>query len=379
VHVSEGDADVTSPERDTDITGPADADITGPEDADDLERAGGETRTSIVLPVYNEAGNVAALLEELRTVIESDAMAAYRPVEVLMVDDGSTDGTRDRLRELAAENPYLGAVFLRRNFGQSAAMAAGIDHANGEFVVTMDADGQNNPADVPRLLSELDEGGYDCVSGWRRDRDDPLRKTIPSAVQTRLARWTGPDIHDFGCTLTAYRAVGLRDIDLYGEGHRYIPAKLYRRGYEITELPVDHRPREHGETKYGPSRLLKGFVDLLFHAFWTRFSTRPSHFLGGIGLLLSGVGALIGGHAVVMKYAFGESLAPHTPRLLLAVGLVLFGFQLLLFGFLAEMIVKQQYRHERPYRVQATVGEEDVKLGEEDATVEDATVGEEDA
>jgi glycosyltransferase involved in cell wall biosynthesis len=248
-------------------------------------------------------------------------------------------------------------VFLRRNFGQSAALAAGIDHATGEYVVTMDADGQNDPADIPRLLSELSEG-YDCVSGWRRDRDDPLRKTVPSAIQGRLARWTGPDIHDFGCTLKAYRAVGLDDIDLYGEGHRYIPAKLYRRGYDITELPVDHRPRTAGETKYGTRRLLKGFVDLLFHAFWTRFATRPSHFLGGIGLFLAGIGGLIGGHAVLIKYAFGASLAPRTPRLLLSIGLVLFGFQLLMFGFLAEMIVKQQYRHDRPYRVRTVVGDD---------------------
>jgi glycosyltransferase involved in cell wall biosynthesis len=317
----------------------------------------GEARTSVVLPVYNEAGNVAPLLSELRTVIESESMAAYRPVEILAVDDGSTDGTRELLRELTAENPSLRAVFLRRNFGQSAALAAGIDHATGEYVVTMDADGQNDPADIPRLLSELSEG-YDCVSGWRRDRDDPLRKTVPSAIQGRLARWTGPDIHDFGCTLKAYRAVGLDDIDLYGEGHRYIPAKLYRRGYDITELPVDHRPRTAGETKYGTRRLLKGFVDLLFHAFWTRFATRPSHFLGGIGLFLAGIGGLIGGHAVLIKYAFGASLAPRTPRLLLSIGLVLFGFQLLMFGFLAEMIVKQQYRHDRPYRVRTIVGDD---------------------
>jgi glycosyltransferase involved in cell wall biosynthesis len=346
------------PERDTDVTSPdGDAGVTSPTDADTARRAKGETRTTIVLPVYNEAANVEALLEELRDVIESDVMAAYRPVEVLMVDDGSTDGTRNRLRHLATEYPCLEVVLLRRNFGQSAAMAAGIDHARGEYVVTMDADGQNNPADVPRLLAKL-EDGYDCVSGWRRDRDDPLRKTIPSTVQTRLARWTGADIHDFGCTLKAYRAVGLYDIDLYGEGHRYIPAKLHKRGYEITELPVDHRPRTAGETKYGPQRLLKGFVDLLFHAFWNRYSARPSHFLGGVGLLFAGVGTLIGGHAVALKYAFGASLAPHTPRLLLSVGLVLFGFQLLMFGFLAEMIVKQQYHYDRPYRIQTTIGED---------------------
>jgi glycosyltransferase involved in cell wall biosynthesis len=337
-----------------------DAGTVGSSGATAATETDGQARTSIVLPVYNEAENVASLLSELRTVIESESMAGYRPVEILAVDDGSTDGTRELLRERAREDPRLRAVFLRRNFGQSAALAAGIDHATGEYVVTMDADGQNDPADIPRLLSELSEG-YDCVSGWRRDRDDPPTKTIPSAIQERMARWTGPDIHDFGCTLKAYRAVGLDDIDLYGEGHRYIPAKLYKRGYRITELPVDHRPRTAGESKYGPRRLLKGFVDLLFHAFWNRFSARPSHFLGGIGLLVSALGALIGGHAVVLKYGFGDSLAPHTPRLLLSVGLVLFGFQLLMFGFLAEMIIKQQYRHDRPYRVRTTVGDDTIR------------------
>ncbi len=333
-----------------------DAGTVGSSETTAVTETDGEAHTSVVLPVYNEAGNVAPLLSELRAVIESEPMARYRPVEILAIDDGSTDGTRGLLREHAENSPYLRAVFLRRNFGQSAALAAGIDRATGEYVVTMDADGQNDPADIPRLLSELTDG-HDCVSGWRRDRDDPLRKTLPSAVQERMARWTGPDIHDFGCTLKAYRAVGLKDIDLYGEGHRYIPAKLYKRGYRITELPVDHRPRTAGESKYGPRRLLKGFVDLLFYLFWNRFSSRPSHFLGGVGLTISGIGTLIGGHAVLIKYAFGASLTPRTPRLLLSIGLVLFGFQLLMFGFLAEMIVKQQYRHDRPYRVRTTVGD----------------------
>jgi hypothetical protein len=158
--------------------------------------------------------------------------------------------------------------------------------------------------------------------------------------------------------LTAYRAAGLKEIDLYGEGHRYIPAKLHKRGYKITELPVDHRPRTAGETKYGMKRLLKGFVDLLFHVFWNRFSTRPSHFFGGIGLVLMTVGTLIGSHMVFLKYAFGRSLEPHVPRLILTVALVIFGVQLVMFGFLAEMIVKQQYRDEEPYRVNAIIGED---------------------
>jgi len=312
--------------------------------------------TSVVLPAYNEAGNVEPLFAEIRSVFEE--RPDYGPVEIVVVDDGSTDGTRQVIRDLSAASSDVVGVLLSKNFGQSAALKAGIDTAAGEFIVTMDADRQNDPADVPRLLEKLDEG-YDCVSGWRKDRDDPLRKTIPSAIQTKMARWTGPDIHDFGCTLKAYRADALRDISLYGEGHRYIPAKLYDRGYRITELPVNHRPRAAGSTKYGLKRLPRGFVDLLFHVFWNRYSTRPVHFLGGAGLVSFGIGSAIGVHLLYTKYALGQDLAPHLPRLILVVALVLFGLGLIMFGFLAEMITMLHYDSRQPYRVQLITGNGD--------------------
>lgn len=308
--------------------------------------------TTIVVPAYNEVDNVRPLVEEIESVLDSKAMAEYAPVEVLFVDDCSTDGTRQVLREVAAENDRVSAIFLRRNFGQTPALAAGIDVAVGDYVVTMDADRQNNPADLPALLDTLAEG-YDCVSGWRRERNDPLSKKVPSAIQTYLARLTGPDIHDFGCTLTAYRIEALEDINLYGEGHRYIPAKLHKRGYRITEIEVDHRPRTEGDSKYGLKRLLKGFVDLLFHIFWNRFSTRPLHFLGGGGMILLSIGLVIGSHAVILKYALGVELLPRTPRLILTIALVLFGFQLIMFGFLAEMMIKVYYRDDREYRIES--------------------------
>jgi glycosyltransferase involved in cell wall biosynthesis len=315
------------------------------------DREAGLVKTSLVLPAYNEVENITPVVEGIVDAFDSDAAAEFTPIEVVVVDDGSTDGTRGVLRDLAAEVPDLRVVFLRRNFGQSAALAAGIDHARGEFVVTMDADGQNDPADAPRLLDALIDG-YDCVSGWRRDRDDPLSKTIPSAVQTRLAKLTGPDINDFGCTLKAYRAEALDDIDLYGEGHRYIPAKLYKQGYHIGELEVEHHPRTAGETKYGAARLARGFVDLLFHVFWNHYSTRPLHLLGGLGFLFTAVGGLIGIHAVAIKYLFGVSLSPERlPRLVLTIAFILFGVQLLMFGFLAEMLAKLHYASDRPYRV----------------------------
>jgi len=322
----------------------------------DLTRESAQTSavtTSVVLPAYNEAGNIADLVAEILAVFDDNAV--YRPVEVIVVDDGSTDGTRETILDLAAEHEEVVGVLLSRNFGQSAALNAGIEQATGKFVVTMDADRQNDPADVPRLLDELTDG-YDCVSGWRRDRQDPITKTVPSDIQTRLARLTGPDIHDFGCTLKAYRSEALNGIHLYGEGHRYIPAQLYNRGYRITELPVNHRPRTAGSTKYGTKRLVKGLLDLLFHVFWNRFSTRPIHFLGGFGLLSSTVGFLIGTHLVVQKYAFGLSLTPRLPRLILTVALVLFGLILIMFGFLAEMLTMLHYSERTPYRIATVTG-----------------------
>lgn len=307
--------------------------------------------TSVIIPAYDEAGNIRPLIEEILDVFEQSEMEQYLPAEVVIVDDGSSDGTQRELRKVANENEQITAIFLTRNFGQTAALSAGTDVATGQFIVTMDADRQNNPKDIPRLLGRLTKG-YDCVSGWRKDRQDPPAKRVPSGIQTYLARLTGPDIHDFGCTLTAYRSEALEDINLYGEGHRYIPAKLYKRGYRITELPVDHRERTKGETKYGAKRLVKGFVDLLFHIFWNRFSTRPLHFLGGGGVLLLIAGLTIGSHAVFIKYFFGTELLSHLPRLILTIALILFGFQLLMFGFLAEMLIKIYYKTDTEYRIE---------------------------
>jgi len=332
--------------------GEAVADATDSDTDADPPAAEPAVRTSFVLPAYNEVGNLRSLVEEIVGVAGQEAMAAYRPVEVILVDDGSTDGTADLIRELAAEYEPVRGVFLRRNFGQSAALCAGLDEAVGEFVVTMDADGQNNPADAPMLLDRLTDG-YDCVSGWRADRDDPVSKTVPSKIQTYLATYTGPDIHDFGCTLKAYRREAVDELQLKGEGHRYIPAKLYNRGFKITEERVDHRPRTHGKTKYGAGRLVRGFVDLGFNIFWNKYSMRPLHLLGGLGVLLLTLGGVLGTHALVEKYVLGASLAPHLPRLIFIVALILFGFQLVMFGVLAEMLTRVIYRRETPYRIES--------------------------
>lgn len=307
---------------------------------------------SVVAPAYNEKENISPLIEE--TVSAFGSIGEYELAEIVIVDDGSTDGTREVLRELSDKVPPLTALFLRRNFGQSAALAAGIDHASSDIIVTMDSDLQNDPADIPRLLENLEEG-YDCVSGWRKDRKDSLTKKIPSAIQTRLAFFTGPDIHDFGCTLKAYKSEAIKSVDLYGEGHRYIPAKLHAKGYQITELPVNHRPRQSGTSKYGMKRLVKGSLDLIFSLFWNRYSSRPLHFLGGLGTFFILVGVLIGTHTIYINYFNNVSLLSKMPRLVLLVTFIMFGLQILIFGFLAEMITKLRYTDRKPYRVMEVI------------------------
>lgn len=312
------------------------------------------TILSIVLPVYNEIGNITPLTDELVQIIESNRLDDYRPYEIIFVDDGSTDGSQGILTEIVKTHDHVKTILLRRNFGQSAALAAGIDAAKGEVIITMDSDMQNDPENIPQLIEKL-EDGHDCVSGWRKNRQDSISKTIPSKIQTYLAWIAGPRIHDFGCTLKAYKRDAIQDINLHGEGHRYIPAHLHRRGYSVTEIPVNHRPRKKGGTKYGTKRLVKGSLDLLFNVFRNRFSTRPLHFLGSIGVLFMGVGGLTGLHALIIRYVYEASLTPRMPRLVLVALLILFGFQLFLLGFLAEMIVDLRYLDDNPYRIEKIV------------------------
>lgn len=322
----------------------------------ELQKITGKPVVSVVTTTYEEEANLPTLLEELFDVFEQpEAMAEYRPYEIIVVDDPGTDGTREVIREYAEQYPEVRGIFNRRRFGQSAGLKAGIDHSRGSIVVTLDADLQNDPADIPKLLDTL-EDGYDCVSGWRKDRHDSLGKKIPSRIQTPLAKLTGPDINDFGCTLKAYRGQAIRDIDLYGEGHRYIPSRLHKLGYSITEVEVNHRPRVHGESRYGIGRLLRGFADLLWHLYWVRWSSRPSHLLGVAGLVMLGVGGAVGGHATVNRLVFGAPVMEHLPRLLASVALVIVGIQLLMFSVLAEMLAKQYYQQESEYRVAEYVG-----------------------
>lgn len=313
-----------------------------------------DVAVSVVLPVYNEVENIPILFDELTAVFQSPEMDGYREYEVIFVEDGSDDGTGELIDNYAAEHPHVQSIHLARNWGQSAALAAGFDVSRGEIIVPMDADLQNDPQDIPALIRRI-EVGYDCVSGYRKDRNDPVTKTIPSGIQTRLAKLTGPDINDFGCTLTAYRAEALEGISLYGEEHRYIPAQLYDRGYSITEVEVNHRPREHGESRYGFGRLLRGFSDLIFHLLWNRYSTRPFHLFGGGGFVIFMLGMLLGSWFVVAKYALGQPLGPNLPQLLLAVGMVLFGALMVVFGVVIQFLTRMYYDDRPEYRVERVV------------------------
>jgi glycosyltransferase involved in cell wall biosynthesis len=294
---------------------------------------------SIVIPVYNEEANISPLYNELKPVMERIG----KGYEILFVDDGSRDRTYRFLRGLHKRDKKVKVVRLRKNYGQTAAMSAGFDNAQGKVIITMDGDLQNSPKDIPRLIAQIDRG-YDVVSGWRYHRKDPgFSKKIPSKMSNRLARWlTGLSLHDFGCTLKAYRKEALEDVELYGEMHRYIPALVAWQGYSVTELKVEHRPRKRGQTKYGASRLLRGFLDLMNIRFWSKYSTRPLHFFGWMGAIAFLLGFIIGLYKLILRFVYGVGLQAG-PMLIFAVMMVILGVQFIMFGFLGEIMIRTYY------------------------------------
>ncbi|MBU3650802.1 MAG: glycosyltransferase [Limnohabitans sp.] len=294
---------------------------------------------SVVVPMYNEIDNVAPLVQRFEEALGS----APWPWELLLVDDGSTDGTTARLREVARQTgDHIRVIELARNFKQTAAMQAGIDAARGDVIVTLDGDLQNDPLDIPLLVERLLREDLDLVAGWRKDRKDGfwLRK-VPSRIANRLiARLTGVRLNDYGCSLKAFRASCLRQIRLYGEMHRFIPAWIATVTHKdrIAEQAVRHHPRIHGESKYGISRTFRVILDLLFMYFIMRFRARPGHFFGLIGLGLMALGSLILGYLFVLKL-MGESIGSR-PLLTLGFFLMVAGVQMLSTGILAEVLVR---------------------------------------
>lgn len=290
---------------------------------------------SVVVPLYNEVGNVQDLHRELTASLTR----LGRPFEILLVDDGSRDGTTESVLDLEAHDPRVRAIVLRRNFGQTAAFSAGFDHARGEVVVTSDGDLQNDPADIPALVAKLDEG-FDLVCGWRQQRQDTLSKRIPSFFANRLISWaTGVRLHDYGCSLKAMRVEVVRGIRLYGEMHRFIPAVASWMGVRVAELPVHHRPRLRGASKYGLGRTVRVLLDLFTVKFLLAYGTRPAHLFGLMGLGFGGLGAGILGYLAFIRL-FLDTAIGGRPLLLLGALLFLTGVILVNFGLMGELLVR---------------------------------------
>lgn len=301
---------------------------------------------SAVVPLFNEAESLAPLHERLTRVLEGMG----KTYEILFVDDGSTDGSAARLDELAARDPRVGVVHFRRNFGKAAALDAAFRRARGDVVFTLDADLQDAPEELPALAARLDEG-FDLVSGWKRDRQDPLSKTLPSKLFNAVVRRaSGLPLHDFNCGLKAYRAEATRDLQLYGEMHRYIPVLLHFMGFKVAELAVRHEARRFGKSKYGAGRLAKGFFDLLTVLLNTRYRSRPLHLFGVAGLTLGTIGTGMLGYLVVL-WLMGYRPIGQRPLLFFGLLLVMVGVQLVSTGLLGELMNRQVQRGEAYYVV----------------------------
>lgn len=306
---------------------------------------------SIVVPARNEEESIQPLYDAVKPVLEK--MGEF---ELIFIDDGSEDQTLERMQQLRAQDPRVKIIQFRRNFGQTAAWSAGFEHAHGEYVIVLDADLQNDPEDIPALISTMNKEGLDVISGWRKARKDNGGLVVLSKLGNFIHRWvTGEKIHDHGCSLKVYRQEALQDLELYGEMHRYITALLSWKGFKVGEMVVRHHPRAFGQTNYSIKKKLKGFLDLIVVKFWVQYSARPMHFFGAIGMFFIGLGTLLGGTIFIIWLlritGFANSSLP-----LVAVVLVLLGFQFLLSGVLADVVAKTYYLEKKPYSIKSTKG-----------------------
>ncbi len=321
------------------------------------DRASQVPDLSVVVPIYNEVESIPLLLDAIATSLSAEQIH----YEIICVDDGSRDGSDQLLKQQAQTRTDLRAVILRRNYGQTAAIAAGFSHATGKIIITLDGDLQNDPADIPILMAKLEEG-YDLVSGWRKNRQDAsLTRVLPSKIANWLiGRVTGVRVHDYGCSLKAYRAELVADMNLYGELHRFLPALAFIEGARITEIPVRHHARRYGQSKYGLDRTFRVIMDLFTIFFMRKFLTRPMHVFGLFGLLALFSGMALGCYLAYVKLALGEAIGQR-PLLILAVVLFLSGLQLFSFGLLAELSMRTYHESQgRPiYRVREVIGAPD--------------------
>jgi len=305
---------------------------------------------SIVVPLWNERENLAALKEAIDRALADAKLDA----EILFIDDGSRDGSFEEIERLAAADARVRSVRFRRNYGKAAALAVGFSLAAAPIVVTMDADLQDDPGEIPNLIAKIGDGA-DVVSGWKKKRRDPLSKTIPSLFFNRVVSLlTRVPIHDMNCGLKAYRSGVVKEIDLYGELHRYIPVLAARKGYRIAETPVAHHPRFRGKSKYGAWRFVSGFLDLLTILLISRFTLKPLHFFGSIGLVFGAAGTLVNLYLVGIWLRF-HNIQGRTPLLMFGVLLIIVGIQMLSTGLLAELIARNLSRGDKTYSVERRI------------------------
>lgn len=310
---------------------------------DNFERSpSGPVKVSVVVPLLNEKSSLGELLERIDQSLQNEEY------EVIFVDDGSVDGSWQAIQSLSQTNSQVKGIRFRRNYGKSDALQAGFEIVRGEFVVTIDADLQDDPHEIPALLEML-ENGQELVSGWKKERHDPISKTVPSRFFNAVTRWTtGINLHDFNCGLKAYRREVVQSIYLYGELHRYVPMLAKWQGFDkISEKPVKHHPRKYGKTKFGISRFLNGFLDLVTLLFVHRYMQRPMHFFGMIGVLLLILGSAINGYLAYLKI-FMDLPIGNRPLFFLGILLILVGVQFFSIGFLGEMLNRGQVKKEKP-------------------------------
>ncbi len=298
---------------------------------------------SIVIPVYNEEKNLTLLHDQLKSITET----LTGKCEVIFVDDGSNDDSFSILEKLHRQDSNVKVIQFRKNFGKAAALSAGFAQAKGKIIITMDADLQDDPREIPSFIHKLEEG-YDLVSGWRSKRQDPFSKILPSRVFNYLtSTLTGVKLHDFNCGFKCYRKEVVKNLSLYGELHRYVPALAHWQGFKITEIKVKHHPRAHGKSKYGASRLFSGLTDLLTVMFLTKYMKKPLHLFGGVGFLLFLGGLMINVYLAILWF-LGQGIG-NRPLLLLGVLLMLVGFQIVSTGLIGEMIVSVRHKGEVGY------------------------------
>ena len=290
---------------------------------------------SVIIPVFNEIGSLPELMDQLRKVLR-----IYSKWEILFVDDGSTDGSTEFLNDLSRKDENVTLIQFHRNYGKSAALAEGFKLAKGEYLITMDADLQDDPAEIPNLMKKLEEG-FDLVSGWKKERKDPISKRFPSKIFNYVTRkMTGVKIHDFNCGLKIYRKAVIKTLDLYGGRHRYIPALAGHNKFRISEIQVNHRPRIHGVTKYGGSRLFHGFFDLISIIFMNRYTQQPLHLFGFFGLFCGLASLTLELYVIGRKIFSGHSFYEHLALMLFGAMLFILGLWFFSIGLIAEMITR---------------------------------------